>query len=73
MGNKQGQASAVEEEVSRDQNGEEAEEEVVLPPPMKPISEPLLVPSDDTLGQRVSIHFSHNSLLNHHCYAFINI
>lgn len=55
MGNKQGQASAVEEEILQDWNGEEAEEEVVLPPPMKPISEPLHVPSDDTLGQRVSL------------------
>nr|XP_024216575.1 triple functional domain protein isoform X4 [Halyomorpha halys] len=38
------------------QNGDEADEEVLeLPPPMKPISEPLLVPtSDDAQAQRSS-------------------
>lgn len=56
MGNKQGGAAGagVEEESARDQNGEEGEEEVELPPPMKPINEPILVPSDDAQGQRVS-------------------
>lgn len=58
MGNKQGLVSpgvGVEEESSRDQNGEEGEEEVELPPPMKPINEPILVSTDDTQGQRVSL------------------
>lgn len=58
MGNKQGQAGSggvtgVEEESTRDQNGEEVEEEVELPPPMKPINEPILVPNEDSQGQRV--------------------
>lgn len=43
-----------EEEASRDQNGEEGDDELELPPPMKPISEPILVPPDDSQGQRVS-------------------
>ncbi|XP_046675322.1 triple functional domain protein isoform X5 [Homalodisca vitripennis] len=61
MGNKQGQlvsgvavgagAEGTEEEAGRE-NGEEVEEEVELPPPMKPINEPILVPNDDTQGQR---------------------
>ncbi|XP_075229474.1 trio Rho guanine nucleotide exchange factor isoform X4 [Lycorma delicatula] len=41
-----------EEEAGRDQNGEEGEEDLELPPPMKPISEPILVPPDDSQGQR---------------------
>ncbi|XP_054274180.1 triple functional domain protein-like isoform X3 [Macrosteles quadrilineatus] len=56
MGNKQGGSVGVglEEESGRDQNGEEGEEEVELPPPMKPINEPILVPSDESQGQRSS-------------------
>lgn len=57
MGNKQGQPATldvgVEEEVIRDPNVEEGEEEVELPPPMKPITEPILVPPDDAQAQRV--------------------
>lgn len=48
---------STEEEASRDQNGEEGEEELELPPPMKPISEPILVPPDDSQGQRVCLLF----------------
>lgn len=41
---------------NREPNGEEPEEEVVeLPPPMKPINEPLLVTSDEQQNTRVSI------------------
>ncbi|XP_024083955.1 triple functional domain protein isoform X2 [Cimex lectularius] len=43
------------EETTREPNGEEAEEEVVeLPPPMKPISEPILVPADEPQNPRSS-------------------
>lgn len=56
MGNKQGGTAEEEESPARLENGEEGEEEAVeLPPPMKPIQEPILVPSDDTQGERVSI------------------
>jgi len=42
----------VEEEATV-QNGEEVEEETLeIPPPMKPISDPLLVPPEDTQAQR---------------------
>lgn len=44
-----------EESPARLENGEEAEDEAVeLPPPMKPIQEPILVPSEDGQGERVS-------------------
>ncbi|RZF34081.1 hypothetical protein LSTR_LSTR011651 [Laodelphax striatellus] len=47
-----GEKPTVEEDTSRDQNGEEGEEELELPPPMKPIA--LAPPSatDDPQGQR---------------------
>nr|CAD7440801.1 unnamed protein product [Timema bartmani] len=56
-----------------DQNGEEGEEEVELPPPMKPISEPILVTSagasggsDESQGKREqhTENQERNSLLN---------
>ncbi|KAL0280126.1 UNVERIFIED_CONTAM: hypothetical protein PYX00_001517 [Menopon gallinae] len=44
-----------EESPARLENGEEAEDEAVeLPPPMKPIQEPILVPSEDGQGERTS-------------------
>ena len=49
--------SGVEEETT--QNGEEAEEEVELPPPMKPINEPILVPPDESQGHRVCLISAH--------------
>lgn len=56
MGNKQGGTAEEEESPARLENGEEGEEEAVeLPPPMKPIQEPILVPTDDAQGERVSI------------------
>lgn len=66
MGNKPVAQNQSEEEEERlpplmgprgmlDQNGEEAEDEVELPPPMKPINEPLVVAgSEDNQGKRVS-------------------
>ena len=57
MGNKQSSTTAEEELESsnRLENGEEGEEDAVeLPPPMKPIQEPLLVPTEDSEGERVS-------------------
>ncbi|KAK6629329.1 hypothetical protein RUM43_003146 [Polyplax serrata] len=53
MGNKQGSTAEEEESTGRLDNDEEGEEDAVeLPPPMKPIQEPLLVPTEDTQGQR---------------------
>lgn len=55
MGNKQG--GGEEEATARLENGDEGDEEVELPPPMKPIQEPLIVPSDDAPGDGVSYFF----------------
>uniref|UniRef100_A0A1B6BZ31 DH domain-containing protein n=1 Tax=Clastoptera arizonana TaxID=38151 RepID=A0A1B6BZ31_9HEMI len=49
-----GLESGGEDESLKDHNGEEAEEELELPPPMKPITEPILIPTDDVQGQRSS-------------------
>lgn len=54
MGNKQG--GGEEEASGRLENGEEGEEDVELPPPMKPIQEPLIVPSDEASGDGVRHH-----------------
>lgn len=59
MGNKQGSTAEEEESTGRLENDEEGEEEAVeLPPPMKPIQEPLLVPTEDSQGERVSLIFA---------------
>lgn len=55
MGNKQG--GGEEEASGRLENGDEVDEEVELPPPMKPIQEPLIVPSDDAPGDGVRNFF----------------
>ncbi|XP_018907690.2 triple functional domain protein isoform X1 [Bemisia tabaci] len=46
--------SAPDEELCRETTGEEEEDELELPPPMKPISEPIVMPSDETQAQRTS-------------------